>query len=84
MHASSGVKYGYDIYRIIHGIAEGPEIFNNIPLECNLDFLNYIGFSKGCYVGQELIARTKFKVSMIFMSKNHREVLVIVLVEIIC
>ena len=29
--------------------------------ECNLDLLNYISFSKGCYVGQELVARTKHK-----------------------
>eukprot|EP00474_Spongospora_subterranea_P001017 CRZ01475.1 hypothetical protein [Spongospora subterranea] len=31
-----------------------------IPLEANLDFLNGIAFSKGCYLGQELIARTHF------------------------
>jgi folate-binding protein YgfZ len=47
--------------RLLHGIAEGPEIVNKIPLECNMDMLNYIDFTKGCYVGQELIARTKFK-----------------------
>lgn len=29
-----------------------------IPLEYNLDALNAISFDKGCYVGQELIART--------------------------
>ena len=51
----------YMRYRMLHGIAEGPEIVNKIPLECNLDMLNYISFSKGCYVGQELVARTKHK-----------------------
>ena len=51
----------YTRYRMLHGIAEGPEIANKIPLECNLDLLNYISFSKGCYVGQELVARTKHK-----------------------
>lgn len=29
-----------------------------IPLEFNLAGLNAISFDKGCYVGQELIART--------------------------
>ena len=51
----------YSRLRLLHGIAEGPEIVNRIPLECNMDLLNYIDFNKGCYVGQELIARTKFK-----------------------
>lgn len=32
-----------------------------IPLEYNLDGLNAISFSKGCYVGQELIARSHFR-----------------------
>ena len=32
-----------------------------IPLECNLDKLNAISFTKGCYVGQELIARSHFQ-----------------------
>lgn len=47
---------------LLFGIAEGPELANRIPLECNLDLLNYISFNKGCYVGQELTARTRFKV----------------------
>ena len=29
-----------------------------IPLEYNLAALNAINFDKGCYVGQELVART--------------------------
>lgn len=29
-----------------------------MPLEYNLDALNGVSYSKGCYVGQELIART--------------------------
>jgi folate-binding protein YgfZ len=32
-----------------------------VPLEYNLDGLNAISFSKGCYVGQELVARTHFQ-----------------------
>ena len=32
-----------------------------VPLEYNLDGLNAISFTKGCYVGQELVARTHFR-----------------------
>lgn len=32
-----------------------------MPLHGNLDLLNFISFSKGCYVGQELTARTKHR-----------------------
>ena len=53
----------YHFLRLLNGLVEGPEITNRIPLECNLDLLNYIDFAKGCYVGQELTARTKFKVN---------------------
>lgn len=32
-----------------------------IPLEYNLDGLHGISYEKGCYIGQELIARTHHK-----------------------
>ena len=32
-----------------------------IPLEYNLDALNGVSFSKGCYLGQELTAMTHFR-----------------------
>lgn len=32
-----------------------------VPLEFNIDGLHGISFTKGCYVGQELMARTHFK-----------------------
>ncbi|CAF1258680.1 unnamed protein product [Rotaria magnacalcarata] len=44
-----------------HGIAEGTEDIPSgecIPLEYNIVFLNGVSFSKGCYIGQELVART--------------------------
>jgi len=51
----------YQLWRIENGIAEGStEIPKGeaIPLEYNLAGLNAISFDKGCYIGQELIART--------------------------
>ncbi|XP_021631016.1 putative transferase At4g12130, mitochondrial isoform X2 [Manihot esculenta] len=51
----------YLLWRIENGVAEGStEIPKGeaIPLEYNLTGLNAISFDKGCYVGQELIART--------------------------
>lgn len=60
----------YKCVRLLNGLTEGPEITNRIPLECNLDLLNYIDFTKGCYVGQELTARTKFKVLLICIVKS--------------
>lgn len=36
-------------------------IDKSIPLECNLDEMNAIGWDKGCYLGQELTTRTKHR-----------------------
>jgi len=52
----------YDTMRFLNGMAEGPELYNRIPLECNLDELQCVDFNKGCYMGQELTARTKYQV----------------------
>lgn len=51
----------YEKRRFLRGLPEGSEIRNRIPLECNLDLLQHISFEKGCYIGQELTARTKHK-----------------------
>ena len=40
------------------GVAEGAELVGLLPLECNLAGLGAVSFDKGCYVGQELTART--------------------------
>ncbi|KAL3647271.1 hypothetical protein CASFOL_008239 [Castilleja foliolosa] len=49
------------LWRLENGVAEGSaEIPKGeaMPLEYNLAGLNAISFDKGCYIGQELIART--------------------------
>lgn len=51
----------YLLWRLEKGVAEGSiEIPKGeaIPLEYNLAGLNAISFDKGCYVGQELVARS--------------------------
>ena len=54
----------YDLHRLILGVPEGgrdliPE--KAILLESGLDELNAISWTKGCYLGQELTARTKYR-----------------------
>jgi len=51
----------YDWSRLSHGVAEGSELTDRIALECNIEFLHGVSFTKGCYLGQELMARTHFK-----------------------
>jgi folate-binding protein YgfZ len=48
----------YRRLRYALGVAEGAELLGLLPLECNLEGLNAVSFEKGCYVGQELTART--------------------------
>lgn len=54
----------WDQHRIALGIPDGSR--DMIPgqstlLECNIDRLNGISFSKGCYIGQELTARMHYR-----------------------
>ncbi|MDC0093711.1 hypothetical protein OAI86_05250 [Alphaproteobacteria bacterium] len=56
--------YWYNSLRYINCIPEGPkEIISNVtlPLEINLDLLGGISFEKGCFIGQEVNARIKWK-----------------------
>jgi len=54
----------YEAHRLALGVPEGgvdivPE--KNFLLEANFEELNGVSFTKGCYVGQELTARTKHR-----------------------
>ncbi|CAL0326171.1 unnamed protein product [Lupinus luteus] len=54
-------EQNYLLWRIEKGVAEGSTEIpkgESVALEYNLAGLNAISFDKGCYVGQELIART--------------------------
>lgn len=51
----------YHTRRTLLGLLEGSEVDSLIPLEWNLAFLNGVSFEKGCYIGQELTARTQFQ-----------------------
>lgn len=51
-------------YRYKHGVVEGsiempPE--KALPLETRLDLSDGISFQKGCYIGQEVTARTRYR-----------------------
>ena len=51
----------YDRHRLGHAIPDGIRDFivdKSLPLECGFDDLHAIDYDKGCYVGQELTART--------------------------
>ena len=53
----------YRLRRYLHGVAEGQLEMPReqaLPMEYNMDLMNGIDFQKGCYVGQELQARTKY------------------------
>ena len=49
----------YNVIRKLAGVAEGSELTGKTALECNQEFLNAVSFSKGCYLGQELTARSQ-------------------------
>ena len=54
----------YERHRIAHGAPDGSrdmEIGRATLMECGFEALNGVDFAKGCYVGQELTARTKHR-----------------------
>ncbi|MBN8828567.1 MAG: folate-binding protein YgfZ [Sphingobacteriia bacterium] len=59
---SSDSKGFYEEFRVDNAIPEAEfelKYEKSFPLECGLDKLAAIDFNKGCYVGQEVTARTK-------------------------
>jgi len=48
----------YSVLRTLSGVAEGAELRGKTALECNQEFMGSVSFSKGCYLGQELTARS--------------------------
>lgn len=48
----------FQAYRYYLGILEGPEIHNHLPFAVNLDWMHALSLTKGCYLGQELTARS--------------------------
>lgn len=55
------VEGGFQRHRFRLGVGEGVDDFERgkcLPLEANVDYLHGVSFQKGCYIGQELTART--------------------------
>lgn len=62
--AANASLLNYDQHRIALGLPDGPpdlEIDKTLLLEAGFDELNGIAWDKGCYLGQELTARTKYR-----------------------
>jgi len=54
----------YHVHRLLYGLGEGEEELQRnkgVPLEARLQNFNTIQIRKGCYVGQEMIARVHYK-----------------------
>lgn len=56
----------YEAHRIAQGVPKGGVDFpygDAFVHDVNLDFMNGVDFKKGCYVGQEVVARVQFRKS---------------------
>ena len=54
----------YAVHRLALGLPDGPpdlEVDKTLLLEAGFDELNGVDWKKGCYMGQELTARTKYR-----------------------
>lgn len=57
----------YELHRLGLAIPDGERDFTKertLPMEWRLDALHAIDFDKGCYVGQEVTARSKFRANL--------------------
>ncbi|HML30447.1 MAG TPA: folate-binding protein [Hyphomicrobium sp.] len=62
--SNSDSTAGYDALRVTFGIPEGGKDYeygDAYPHEADFDLLNGVSFTKGCYVGQEVVARMQNK-----------------------
>lgn len=53
----------YHFIRIAHGLAEGEDLVveKTFPMEAGLDKFHALNFKKGCYIGQEPVARAHYQ-----------------------
>ena len=61
---AEGTLEDYEAHRVALAVPEGGTdvlVDKSFILESNFEELNAVDFEKGCYVGQELTARTKFR-----------------------
>jgi tRNA-modifying protein YgfZ len=61
---AAGDFAAYDRLRLEHGVPDGSRdlpVEKAILLEAGFDELNGVDWQKGCYIGQELTARTKYR-----------------------
>ena len=59
---ASGAEY--DAHRLSYGLPDGSRdmvVDKAVLLECGFEELHGVDFAKGCYMGQELTARTKYR-----------------------
>ena len=62
-----GIREDYDAHRLALGVPDGSrdlEVEKTFLLESNAEALHAVDFTKGCYVGQELTARTKRRANL--------------------
>ncbi len=63
-NGSKSTPEAYHAHRIALGVPEGGKDYDfgdAYPHEANFDLLNGVSFTKGCYVGQEIVARMQHK-----------------------
>jgi hypothetical protein len=62
--AATATEDDWDRHRLAHGLPDGSadmEADKTVLLEAGFDELNGVSWTKGCYMGQELTARTKYR-----------------------
>jgi tRNA-modifying protein YgfZ len=63
-HPATATAEAWDLYRLQAGVPDGSkdlEADRTVLLEAGFDELAGVSWSKGCYMGQELTARTKYR-----------------------